>query len=109
MPVETVQWHKYQERDPAILWFLGVLKVSGPRVDGRVLTQKEVTLLARPHRGVSLGGWAVEALAIGGGLKTVNSGNGPSYRTTSHTQLCALVPCARRDVPASRVTAFGFP
>ena len=24
--VETVQWHKYQERDPAIVWFLGVLK-----------------------------------------------------------------------------------
>jgi DNA-binding transcriptional LysR family regulator len=24
--VETVQWHKYQERDPAILWFLNVLK-----------------------------------------------------------------------------------
>jgi DNA-binding transcriptional LysR family regulator len=24
--VETVQWHKYQERDPAILWFLEVLK-----------------------------------------------------------------------------------
>jgi len=24
--VETVQWHKYQERDPAILWFLSVLK-----------------------------------------------------------------------------------
>jgi len=24
--VETVQWHKHQERDPAILWFLGVLK-----------------------------------------------------------------------------------
>jgi DNA-binding transcriptional LysR family regulator len=24
--VESVQWHKYQERDPAILWFLGVLR-----------------------------------------------------------------------------------
>jgi LysR family nod box-dependent transcriptional activator len=24
--VETVQWHKYQERDPAILWFLDELK-----------------------------------------------------------------------------------
>lgn len=24
--VETVQWHKYQERDPAILWFLHVLR-----------------------------------------------------------------------------------
>jgi DNA-binding transcriptional LysR family regulator len=24
--VETVQWHKYQERDPAILWFLGILR-----------------------------------------------------------------------------------
>jgi DNA-binding transcriptional LysR family regulator len=24
--VETVQWHKYQERDPAILWFLQILR-----------------------------------------------------------------------------------
>jgi DNA-binding transcriptional LysR family regulator len=24
--VETVQWHKYQERDPAILWFIDLLK-----------------------------------------------------------------------------------
>jgi LysR family transcriptional regulator, nod-box dependent transcriptional activator len=24
--VEMVQWHKYQERDPAIRWFLGVLR-----------------------------------------------------------------------------------
>jgi LysR family transcriptional regulator, nod-box dependent transcriptional activator len=25
--VETVQWHKYQERDPAIQWFLEVLRI----------------------------------------------------------------------------------
>jgi DNA-binding transcriptional LysR family regulator len=24
--IETVQWHKYQERDPAIRWFLQVLR-----------------------------------------------------------------------------------
>jgi LysR family nod box-dependent transcriptional activator len=37
--VETVQWHKYQERDPAILWFLDVLKSVAakltPRASGR--------------------------------------------------------------------------
>jgi DNA-binding transcriptional LysR family regulator len=25
--VETVQWHRYQERDPAILWFIDLLRV----------------------------------------------------------------------------------
>jgi LysR family nod box-dependent transcriptional activator len=39
--VETVQWHRYQERDPAILWFLGILRavalqfVSAGLGDGR--------------------------------------------------------------------------
>ncbi len=36
--VETVQWHKYQERDPAILWFLDVLRSVAAklvRVPGR--------------------------------------------------------------------------
>ena len=25
--IEMVQWHKYQERDPAILWFIDLLRI----------------------------------------------------------------------------------
>lgn len=31
--VETVQWHKYQEQDPAIRWFLSLLKAVARSVD----------------------------------------------------------------------------
>ena len=32
--VETVQWHKYQERDPAILWFIDLLKTVAMELSG---------------------------------------------------------------------------
>ena len=33
--VETVQWHKYQERDPAILWFIDLLRIVAAELSGK--------------------------------------------------------------------------
>jgi hypothetical protein len=30
-----VQWHKYQERDPAILWFIDLLRIVAAELSGR--------------------------------------------------------------------------
>jgi LysR family transcriptional regulator, nod-box dependent transcriptional activator len=54
--VEVVQWHKYQERDPAILWFLHVLrsaardmpKPAKPQSMRKVDTKRKMHRLRRP-------------------------------------------------------------
>jgi len=33
--VEMVQWHKYQERDPAILWFIDLLRTVAAELSGK--------------------------------------------------------------------------
>ena len=47
--------------------------------------------------------------APGGGSNARTGGNGPSNRSTSTTAIWPAQPCARRDVPISRVSTFGLP
>ncbi len=47
--------------------------------------------------------------ACGGWLNARMDGSSPSKRSTSTRQLCAVGPCARRDVPTSRVRTLGLP
>ena len=44
-----------------------------------------------------------------GGTKAVTSGSGPANRSTSTRAVCALLHCASREVPLSRVSTLGLP
>src|SRR5208282_2549857 len=56
----------------------------------------------------SRGGTAGYA-ASGGGSNALTRGSGPSKRSISTRLSCPVQPCARREVPASRVRTFGLP